>query len=483
MMTRKLTPILVALVMVFTSTTFAQPASDLMEKGIYTEETVGDLDAAIGIYQQILEDAETNRKLAASAQYRLATCYLKKGQDAEATEAFEKLIENYPDQTELIAQARKHMPGRLELGPVPWEDGEVARMLIKLPTGKEIGTFAWTVNAVTTDDGQEAWRVTTRRYVALNGSQGISGVITEAQSFKPISSWFYHTVIGNVDAVYTPSGVQITGEGRDELTVPVAAEEVLYDNEQAVHLMRRLPLEVGYKSTLPIFVTFSGKRLDVEIEVEAKETISVPAGEFEAYKVVLEVENLLHQEFWFSADANKYPIKFNADGIVGELISVGTKNSEETVTFEDQDLGFSIATPSDWYLYEFEDEGLDAISLQVVETDAVAFCGIHIRTVESAEIDPAKSMREQAEGKVAEKQKRIKGYTVRPDSWNEHTIGGMPAISFIADFENQSKAKVEYRTYVLGDRLVGRFKVVCDTDDFDTTKPKFDQLFSTFKAK
>ena len=84
----------------------AQTASELLEKGIFAEETVGDLDAAIKIYVQITASAEKNRPFAAQAQYRLGMCYLKKGQKQEAANAFRKLIAQFPMQTDLIAQAK-----------------------------------------------------------------------------------------------------------------------------------------------------------------------------------------------------------------------------------------------------------------------------------------------------------------------------------------------------------------------------------------
>ncbi len=42
--------------------------SQLLEKGIYTEETVGDLDKAIEIYQQAIDSAKANRTILAQAQ-------------------------------------------------------------------------------------------------------------------------------------------------------------------------------------------------------------------------------------------------------------------------------------------------------------------------------------------------------------------------------------------------------------------------------
>ncbi len=73
----------------------AGSASELLEKGIYTEETAGDLDKAISIYEKVIAEAKAGHALAAQAQYRIGQCLLKKGKKAEATAAFQKLVERF----------------------------------------------------------------------------------------------------------------------------------------------------------------------------------------------------------------------------------------------------------------------------------------------------------------------------------------------------------------------------------------------------
>ena len=58
---------------------FGQSVAELLEKGIYTQETIGNLDGAIQIYRQILKSAPKQREYAAQAQYRLTECLLGKG--------------------------------------------------------------------------------------------------------------------------------------------------------------------------------------------------------------------------------------------------------------------------------------------------------------------------------------------------------------------------------------------------------------------
>ena len=95
----------------------AETASVLLEKGIYTEQTVGDLDAAIKIYQQIIDDPEANGQYAAEATYRLGTCHLKKKQQAEAVKAFRALVREHPDQEQWVAKAKLRLARLISPNP------------------------------------------------------------------------------------------------------------------------------------------------------------------------------------------------------------------------------------------------------------------------------------------------------------------------------------------------------------------------------
>ena len=88
----------------------AQTAAELLQKGIYTQETAGDLDGAITIYRQIVNSGNSPRDVAAQAQYRLAQSLLQKGDLANGATEFSNLARNYADYGKLIsslaAQAR-----------------------------------------------------------------------------------------------------------------------------------------------------------------------------------------------------------------------------------------------------------------------------------------------------------------------------------------------------------------------------------------
>jgi len=103
----------------------AQSKSELLQRGIYLQETMGDLDGAIKIYQQIAQAAQESRAIAAQAQFRLGVCLEKKGQHPEAARVLQKVITDYPEMTDLVARAKALLPSGLKLLPVPWIDGEI----------------------------------------------------------------------------------------------------------------------------------------------------------------------------------------------------------------------------------------------------------------------------------------------------------------------------------------------------------------------
>src|SRR5205809_7186300 len=77
--------------------TFAATPSDLLEKGIYNEETKGDLKQAAQLNQEIVSDPAADPGLVAQAQLRLGLCPLKMGEISKAVSALEQLTQELPD--------------------------------------------------------------------------------------------------------------------------------------------------------------------------------------------------------------------------------------------------------------------------------------------------------------------------------------------------------------------------------------------------
>jgi tetratricopeptide (TPR) repeat protein len=84
----------------------AKQAGVLLQEGLYAEEIDGDLDKAIGIYQQVAADKSATEAQAAHSLYRLGMCHLKKQDESKAKAAFEKILAEYPNQTNTVEKVK-----------------------------------------------------------------------------------------------------------------------------------------------------------------------------------------------------------------------------------------------------------------------------------------------------------------------------------------------------------------------------------------
>lgn len=92
-----------------------QPAlSQMLEKGIYQEQAVGDLGAAIAIYQKIVNQHERNEAVAGQARLRLGLIHLKQGKNEKAAEVLQALSDRYPGLAGTRAKETRKLPPDLE---------------------------------------------------------------------------------------------------------------------------------------------------------------------------------------------------------------------------------------------------------------------------------------------------------------------------------------------------------------------------------
>jgi hypothetical protein len=448
---------------------------------------VGDLDQAIQIYKQVVTDAQTAKKAAAQAQYRLGQCLLKQKKTDEAIAAFRQVIEDYPDQAEWVAKARKHVPEKpqLQLGPVPWEDGEFQQLTVKLGGGLKIGSFVWSVESARLD-GQDVWRMKTYRYVLAGGdNRGMSLVDADKQKFQPIRSSFRHTLIGTTDAAYDfdAGKVTVTRPGTEDAPRSDQLERTYYDNEQGVFVFRRLPLAEGFQAKVPIYASFGAGKIDIEVKVVAKETIEVPAGSFECYKVHLLPVN---QTFWHTADAHRYLVKFEAAGVTAELERLGQNKPDEVRPLRDDRFGFSLDLPASWYhMKESTSKDRPVRMVHLIDPGATAIHIVGVWKTDSIKNDEAKkSARAWAEHRLSSAKKELKELQIRPDSWEQRKVSGWPATSVIGDYLVGEDKKVGYSVFLLGEETACELTILaCNPDQLDRKRAAFDKIIETFETK
>lgn len=106
MRTRMTVPVAIAAVLALAFASAGQQSADeLFKAGLYEEQVGGDLQKAIGIYQDLLKRFPASREAAAKAQLHIGLCYEKLG-TLEAEKAFQKVIDNYPEQSDAVREAK-----------------------------------------------------------------------------------------------------------------------------------------------------------------------------------------------------------------------------------------------------------------------------------------------------------------------------------------------------------------------------------------
>lgn len=89
----------------------ADPLTELLQKGLFEEEANHDLNAAIQSYQSVVSQADQQRKLAATAMFRLGECYRKLGRTNESTIQYQRVVRDFADQTNLVTLSQQNLGG------------------------------------------------------------------------------------------------------------------------------------------------------------------------------------------------------------------------------------------------------------------------------------------------------------------------------------------------------------------------------------
>jgi len=100
--------LILGVLILFSGLSWQQTAGELFEKALYVEEGQGDLQKAIGLYQDIVKRFPESREAAAKAQLHIGLCYEKLG-FKEAEKAFQKVISDFPEQAEAVKLAREKL--------------------------------------------------------------------------------------------------------------------------------------------------------------------------------------------------------------------------------------------------------------------------------------------------------------------------------------------------------------------------------------
>ncbi len=455
---------------------WADSPSELMEQGIYSEETKGDLNNAVQLYQKVIAQAKADQALAAQAQYHLGLCYYKQKNYSDANAAFEKLVKDYPDQKDMVALARKYLAGAHALQAAPWTDGEDMRLDIKLAGGMKVGVADYWVTSGQTTNGQKIWRC--NAHMAIGAMQSVSHVEVDADTFSPIHSVWKHSLLGEVDTVYYSDHADLKTAGKDEVKKCDFAAPVI-DNEEALEWMRRLPLADGYKIDQPVLASLGCNVVPITWEVSGPEKVQIPSGTYDCYKVSLSI----NQTFWYSTDANRRLIKFEGGGAIGELTGVTHHTPGEKAAYEDVTNNFSLTAPAGWSFDREEVDVKGKTVVQIIDPEGSSASLVTVESMDHIKPEEKKTLRDYVNHEVAEAAKQKKDFQVREDSRKDRKVAGQPALGVIADYVEGKTKMVAYGVWSFGETNAVYFQILTSAKDFGALQPQMDAIIDSYTNK
>jgi Protein of unknown function (DUF3108)/Tetratricopeptide repeat len=457
----------------------AQSASELLQRGIYLQETVGDLDGAIKIYKQIAETAQESRANAAQAQFRLSVCLEKKGQHAEAARVLQRVVTDYPEQTGLVTRAKALLPSGPKLLPAPWVDGEILDLTATV--GNSSMPFAalkmrFAVQSDKTHPGN--WRFQNRIYNFA--SMFVFEIETEKETLRPVRAVSHgeHPMFGESQTIYQDGAVRTEVKGKDPTTQKL--DGPVFDSNEILSLVRRLPLAVGYKTSFPIFTAGAGMdAVQMRFSVTAEEDVKTPLGDFRAYRV----EANQNMVYWISTDQSRYLVKLEQGSLMTALLS-SVGRSDQPSVFRNEKLGISLHLPPGWTAEEAASVDPTKQVVQLVDSESPSIVTLSLEPRKLTTPPTAAGMRAEAEKNFTQPQ--FPEQHLRPDSWQTTTVGGHPALSWISDSTDMLTRKrpmILYLTWVRSDSLKAVFSSTVNPADFETLRPHLDEIINTFTLR
>ena len=364
----------------------------------------------------------------------------------------------------------------LEIGAAPWMDGEISKLLLKTKSDMTIGALYYMPHLVK-DGGRDIWQLDSFLFVTMQESRQFTRVQADVATMAPIAGRTMNQ-LGDFMAAYDKDKVTLsTTTGGKTNTRDVAVSGPVFDNEEVLMLIRRLPLAEGYATTFQIFTVQGGQAVECQINVDGKEDITVPFGTAPCWKVKLSVYSgpikALEHTLWFSADEKKLLMKYDSGTVVMELAEV-SKVQPQTV-ISDSKTGISITLPAGWVACTDGAATERRLSWPIANDEMETWSTfIAQESPGSADLNAA------VDGDIEVLKGFFKEYTVRPDSRKSLSVNEMPAMTFAADYTNEGKAMVEYRTYIMGKGRIYWFVFRVEKDKFQANQAIYDGIVSSF---
>jgi hypothetical protein len=196
----------------------------------------------------------------------------------------------------------------LKLTP-PWTGADHAEYnILKDADNSLLGT-----SVIDIQPGGEA--TTVEHHLQISGVTQHFGVKVDPQTLKPLVTT--EEVTGSPDdfsltGTYANDKLAITAktsQGDKSTTIDVPADA--YDNDSLLPILRGLPFSAGYAASFTNIIPANAAQVKVTLTVPGQETVTVPAGTFDTYKVVMEFNGGHPQTAWYEVASPHRLIKYD----------------------------------------------------------------------------------------------------------------------------------------------------------------------------
>ena len=398
-----------------------------------------------------------------------------RGRLKKQAEAFQAVIDQFPNETKLVGQARSHLPKELELLPVPWGNGDEMHLEMKVQTGMGVGIQIYRIEK-TNQNGRAAWECNTWQAITANGQLSKSRVLADADRFAPIKSQWRHSLLGQAQATYQENQAVIKMANKEDATT-LKFDQMHFDNEQCAEVFRRLPLKVGFKTRLNIVSPLGGAKVSIGLEVPKMETIEVPAGKFECFRLQLDIG----QTFYIANNEQRYIVRFEAGGVSAELTTVQSKvvSGQTKVKTE----RFALSLPPDWFAYTPSNTN----NKEKTHTFLIDPNGEINSSIEAGPANELKTKHDSvmswAQASIDERTKRMKGFTLSDKGLQATKIGDREAATAEFEFVDGVRPMKSKGFAIFGDSSAINIRFTASADRYESMQPAIDAILASLTVE
>jgi hypothetical protein len=205
------------------------------------------------------------------------------------------------------APAPAATPTSLGFGPAPWQTESASSYEWLDANGTQIGTSEYSLSL-----NQGAWAIDEQDLIS--GVEQSIQMRISAQTLAPLSEQKTIKTANNtvqLETEYAKGKLTISanvdGNSRSaSLDVPANA----IDNDQLLMTLRALPFAEGYSVQYVVVVAQNALKVDTTFTVQATETVTVPAGRFESWRVEIRAGQT-QQTAWYQVAAPHMLVQYD----------------------------------------------------------------------------------------------------------------------------------------------------------------------------